>query len=318
MADRLTTRRAFLADAALTTGAIALSSAPVRPAAGAQDERMHVACNSYSWTVFYQRQARSFDQSLDEGLAEVAASGLDGFEPSLGDVAQVERLAPLLKKHRLRMRSFYANSLLHEAERADESIRQILAVAPRARDAGARIVVTNPNPLAWGGAQDKNDEQLKVQAAALNRLGAELRKLDLTLAYHNHDMELRQAAREFHHMMLGTDPANVTLCLDAHWVYRGSGNSQVALFDIVRLYGKRIRELHLRQSTGGVWTEAFGDGDIDYRALADALRREGVRPHIVLEQAIENGSPNTMPSLEAFTKSTEYVRRLFAGLGEKA
>jgi inosose dehydratase len=318
MADRLTTRRAFLADAALTTGAIALSSAPVRPAAGSQDERMHVACNSYSWTVFYQRQGRNLDQVLDEGLAEVAASGLDGFEPSFGDVAQIERMAPLLKKHRLGMRSFYVNSLLHEAERADESIRQILVVAPKARDAGARIVVTNPNPLAWGGAQDKNDEQLKVQAAALNRLGAELRKLGLTLAYHNHDMELRQAAREFHHMMLGTDPANVTLCLDAHWVYRGSGNSQVALFDIVRLYGTRIRELHLRQSQGGIWTEAFGDGDIDHRALADALRQEGVRPHIVLEQAIENGSPNTMPPLDAFTKSTEYVRRLFAGLGEKA
>lgn len=318
MAARLTTRRTFLADAVLTTGALALSPAPVRPAMGAQDERMHVACNSYSWTVFYQRQGRNFDQLLEEGLAEVAASGLDGFEPSFGDVAQVERLAPLLKKHGLGMRSFYVNSLLHEAGRADKSIRQILAVAPRARDAGARIVVTNPNPLAWGGAQDKNDEQLRVQAAALNRLGAELRKLGLTLAYHNHDMELRQAAREFHHMMLGTDPANVTLCLDAHWVYRGSGNSQVALFDIVRLYGRRIRELHLRQSAGGVWTEAFGDGDIDYRALADALRHEGVRPHIVLEQAIENGSPNTMPPLEAFAKSTEYVRRLFAGLGEKA
>jgi len=318
MADRLTTRRAFMGDVVLAGGAIALSPAPVRPAMGAQDERIHVACNSYSWTVFYQRQGRNFDQSVDEGLAEVAASGLDGFEPSFGDVAQVARLAPLLKKHRLGMRSFYVNSLLHEADQADESIRQILTVAPRARDAGARIVVTNPNPLAWGGAQDKNDKQLKVQADALNRLGAELRKLGLTLAYHNHDMELRQAAREFHHMMLGTDPADVTLCLDAHWVYRGSGNSQVALFDIVKLYGRRIRELHLRQSQSGVWTEAFGEGDIDYHALADALRQEGVRPHIVLEQAIENGSPNTMPPLEAFTKSTEYVRRLFAGLGEKA
>lgn len=315
MADRWTTRRAFLSGAVLVTGAAALQPALVRSATAGQDETLHVACNAYSWSVFYQRQSRNFGELLDEGLAEVAASGLDGFEPSFADVAQVNRLAPLLKKHGLEMRSFYVNSLLHEADRADESIRQILAVAPSAKEAGARIVVTNPNPLAWGGAQDKNDEQLKVQAAALNRLGAELKKLGLTLAYHNHDMELRQAAREFHHMMLGTDQANVTLCLDAHWVYRGAGNSQVALFDVVKLYGKRISELHLRQSQGGVWTEAFGPGDIDYRALAEMLRQASVRPHVVLEQAIETGSPNTMTPLEAFKESTKAARRLFTGTG---
>jgi inosose dehydratase len=309
------TRRMFLGDVIGATGAAVLSPVLARSATAAQNATLHVACNAYSWSVFYQRQGRNFDQSLDEGLAEVAASGLNGFEPSFADVAQVERLAPLLKKHGLEMRSFYVNSLLHEADRADESIRQILTVAPRAKEAGARIVVTNPNPLAGGGAQDKNDEQLKVQAAALNRLGAELKKLGLTLAYHNHDMELRQAAREFHHMMLGTDPANVTLCLDAHWVYRGAGNSQVALFDVVKLYGKRISELHLRQSQGGVWTEAFGPGDIDYRALAEMLRQASVRPHVVLEQAIETGSPNAMTPLEAFKESTQATRRLFAGIG---
>lgn len=314
MAERMTTRRIFLGDVIGAAGAAVLSPALVRSAA-AQSETLHVACNAYSWSVFYQRQGRNFDRSLDEGLAEVAASGLDGFEPSFADIAQVERLAPLQKKHGLEMRSFYVNSTLHEADRADESIRQILAVAPIAKEAGARIVVTNPNPLAWGGAQDKNDEQLKVQAAALNRLGAELKKLGLTLAYHNHDMELRQAAREFHHMMLGTDPTNVTLCLDAHWVYRGAGNSQVALFDVVKLYGRRISELHLRQSQGGVWTEAFGPGDIDYLALADALRQAGVRPHVVLEQAIETGSPNTMTPLEAFKESTKATRHLFTGIG---
>ena len=315
MAERMTTRRMFLGDVIGATGAALLSPVLVRSATAAQNATLHVACNAYSWSVFYQRQGRNFDQSLDEGLAEVAASGLDGFEPSFADVTQVERLAPLLKKHGLEMRSFYVNSTLHEADRADESIRQILAVAPRAKEAGAGIVVTNPNPLAWGGAQDKSDEQLKVQAAALNRLGAELKKLGLTLAYHNHDMELRQAAREFHHMMLGTDPANVTLCLDAHWVYRGAGNSQVALFDVVKLYGKRISELHLRQSQHGVWTEVFGPGDIDYLALAEMLRQASVRPHVVLEQAIETGSPNAMTPLEAFKESTQATRRLFAGIG---
>jgi inosose dehydratase len=116
----------------------------------------------------------------------------------------------------------------------------------------------------------------------------------VTLAYHNHDIELRNAAREFHHMITGTDPANVSLCLDAHWIYRGSGNSSVALFDVLKLYGNRVREVHLRQSVRNIWSETFGEGDIDYAAFAQRLLDVGAKPHLVLEQAPENGTPKTM------------------------
>lgn len=306
------TRRGFLNHSLLAGGAVALSPAlAARPAqAGSGD--IHVACNSYSWTVFYQREGRDFNQSLDAGLADVAASGLDGYEPGAGGVAEIDRLAPLLKAHGLEMRSLYVNSELHERDKAEASIAGVLAIAAKAKTVGTRIIVTNPSPLQWGGPLNKSDDQLKTQAAALNDLGAKLKARGMTLAYHNHDMELREAAREFHHMMLGTDPANVTLCLDAHWVYRGAGNSQVALFDIVKLYGGRISELHLRQSENGIWSETFGPGDIDYEALARTLREHKVRPHIVLEQAVEKGTPQTMKPVQAFRESTQYARRLFA------
>jgi inosose dehydratase len=314
MANQQMTRRGFLNRTLLASGAVALSPA----LSSARSKGLHVACNSYSWTVFYQREGRDFNKSLDAGLADVAASGLDGYEPGVGGAAEIDRLAPLLKKHALEMRSLYVNSELHEPDRAKASIASVLTVAQKAKTVGTRIIVTNPSPIQWSGPKNKDDTQLRTQAAALNELGAKLKGMGLTLAYHNHDMELREAAREFHHMMLGTDPKNVSLCLDAHWVYRGAGNSQVALFDIVKLYGARISELHLRQSRDGVWAETFGQGDIDHAALAEALAGHRVRPHIVLEQAVEKGTPQTMKSVEAFKLSTQYVRRLFTGLGEKA
>jgi len=310
MADQPMTRRGFLNRSLLAAGT-ALSPGLVAVPVYAGADEIHVACNSYSWTVFYQREGRDFNQSLDAGLADVAASGLDGYEPGAGGPAEIERLAPLLKKHGLAMRSLYVNSELHEPDRAKASIASVVAVAEKAKTVGTQIIVTNPSPLQWGGPLNKNDGQLKTQAAALNALGAELKAMGMTLAYHNHDMELREAAREFHHMMLGTDPANVTLCLDAHWVYRGAGNSQVALFDIVKLYGGRVSELHLRQSHNGVWSEIFGEGDIDYEALVDVLREHKVRPHLVLEQAVEKGTPQTMNPVAAFRESTQYVRKLF-------
>jgi inosose dehydratase len=309
MANQGSSRREFLKDTVLAT---ALAGAMTGAAQGGSGE-LHVACNQYPWGTFYSREKKDFNALLDAGLAEVKASGNDGFEPGVGGLEQIEPMLPLLKKHGLEMRSLYVNSTLHDAGQVDKSIKEVLAAATKAKAFGTRIIVTNPSPIRWGGPENKTDEQLKVQAAALDKLGAELGKMGLTLAYHNHDIELRNAAREFHHMMVGTDPAHVTLCLDAHWVYRGSGNSQVALFDVLKLYGPRVTELHLRQSRNGVWTEAFGPGDIDYPRLADYLLQIGVKPLLVLEQAVEAGSPKTMNAVEAFQKSTEYTWRVFAG-----
>lgn len=313
MVNRGSSRREFLKGAVAATGLAVISQAK-DAAAGAAGSKVHIACNQYVWGVFYQREGRDFAASLDSGLAEAAASGLDGFEP--GGDEQLDQMTSLLRKHELEMRSLYVNSTLHDAGQADKSIEAVLAAAMKAKAAGTRIIVTNPSPIQWGGSQNKTDEQLRTQAAAMNELGAALRKMGLTLAYHNHDIELRNAAREFHHMMVGTDPANVTLCLDAHWVYRGAGNSQVALFDVLELYGPRISELHLRQSRNNIWTEVFGPGDIDYERLAGHLLKIGVKPLLVLEQAVENGSSNTMKALEASRESVLYARQLFSGFAD--
>lgn len=275
--------------------------------------KLHLSSNQYTWSVYFARDGRRFGQELDAHLAEVARCGLDGLEPTAGSPEAARRMGDGLRKAGLAMRSLYVNSTLHEQERADQSIEQILAIARVAAGYGCRIIVTNPNPIRWGGTETKDDRQLRTQARALNRLGTELNDLGLKLAYHNHDIELRHAAREFHHMMVGTDPRFVHLCLDAHWIYRGAGNSAVALFDVVELYGDRVAELHVRQSHHGVWSEVFtARDDIDYPRLVAALVRKGVQPLVVLEQAVESGTPKTMRAAEALSRSAEEARRAFA------
>ena len=116
-------------------------------------------------------------------------------------------------------------------------------------------------------------------------------------------------------MMLGTHPCYVKLCCDCHWIYRGSGHSNIALFDILKLYGDRIVELHLRQSKDHVWSETFtANGDIDYSRLASEIGEKGIYPHLVLEQAVESGTPHTMDAVNAHQDSFRAVRELFASV----
>ena len=86
----------------------------------------------------------------------------------------------------------------------------------------------------------------------------------------------------------------------------------MALYDVIRLYGDRIVELHIRQSQNEIWTETFGEGDIDYQKLTNVLTERGIRPLVTIEQAVEEKSLNTMNSLEAHKISHAQARKTFA------
>ncbi|MEZ4849915.1 MAG: TIM barrel protein [Bacteroidia bacterium] len=302
-------RRQFVKNLTVASSA-AYFAQPLSLLASSEKE-VHISCQQYPWTTFMQREGQDWNANLTESIKMVAKSGIKGFEPSYEKEEQVKSMRELLKEYEFESKSIYVNSILHDLTAYEASIKEAVKIAKEAKKHGAEIVVTNPTPIRWGGTEDKNDDQLKVQAHALNELGSQIRKAGMTLAYHNHDAEMRQGAREFHHMMLGTDPKNVKLCLDAHWIYRGSGNSQIALFDIIKLYGDRIVELHLRQSENGIWTEAFGQGDIDYERIAFTLLEKKIKPHLVLKQAVEEGTPNTLNMVVAHQKSLEYAKAVF-------
>ena len=302
------TRRRFIRGAA----AAALAAPLAVRSARAAEAKLHVACNHFCWINMYRRQQKDFNADLDAGFAEVKRSGMDGLEAMLGDPASAERVVPLLKKHGLEMRSFYTGATLHDAAAAEASIDRVVATAAKAKELiDLRIAVVNPAPLR---GQSKSDSQLETQAEGMTRLGGRLAKLGITLAYHFHAPAWQNDGREFHHVMTRTDPKLVKLCLDTHWVFRGSGNNAERVYEVVERYGKRVAELHLRQSQDGVWTEYFTDGDIDHRKVAAGLRAQGVKPLVVLEQAVEKGTPNTMDAVESHRRSRAYVEKVFAAL----
>jgi inosose dehydratase len=298
-------RRTFLM-ASATVG-VTLAT-PARTHAATEGES--IATNTYPWGEFAKRDGKTFALHTDEALAAIASTGIRGYEPAIFQLTEFDGLGDRLKKHGLDMRSLYVNTLLHDAMKSPQSFESALAITRKAAELGTKIIVTNPSPIKWGGPENKTDSELAYQAEML-KLGAELRRQGQVLAYHNHDIELRHGGREFHHMLTATDPANVKFCLDAHWVYRGCGNSQVALFDTVAHYGERIVELHLRQSKGGVWTEVFAaTGDIDYTRLFTWLKSKKLSPRLVLEQAVEKGSPKTLDAIAAHRESLKNLRAM--------
>jgi inosose dehydratase len=302
-------RRQFLGTIAGASAVTLLSSAQKQLAYPTP-----ISCNSYNWVTFYRRKSKTWEEDMDTCFAEFAKTGIPAYEPGLNDANHVKKLAPILQKYNIKLPSVYVNSVLHKADDANKSIESVLAIAEEVQRLGTKIMVTNPTPIRWGGDEIKSDVELETQLKSLDKLGAELRKKGIKLAYHTHDVEMRAGAREFHHMLQNTSPENVHFCFDVHWAFRGSQDSHLAVFDVLKMYGKRVVELHIRQSVNGVWTETFGDGDIDYKRLASEFKKLNMKPHLVIEQCIEAKTPDTMDGVAAHIKDLAMIKEVFKPL----
>jgi inosose dehydratase len=303
-----TNRRSFLDTLAGLTALTALPTSKIEE----QRTKYPISCNSFNWITFYGREKKSWGEDLDSCISEFAKTGITAYEPGLSGLDEVKKLIPVLKKYNISMPSVYVGSVMHTKDDAQKSITEILAIADEVKTYNTKIIVTNPNPIKWGSEDLKTDEQLTIQAAAMEKLGAALRQKGLTLAYHTHSPEFKAGAREFHHTLLNTTPQNVSFCFDVHWVFRGSNDSNVAVFDVLKLYGKRVVELHVRQSIKGIWSETFGEGDIDYVKFVEALKAMKVCPLIVIEQCVEDKSPHTISGLAAHIMDLAAFKKVFA------
>ena len=163
------TRRQVLKSSA--TAAFLPTLPTLLDAADPLGEIPHIATNTYPWLTFARRADREFNLHSDELMGQIAETGIVGYEPIITNPKELEGLGQRMKRHGLEMRSLYVNSVLHDAEKVDQSIADVVQIAGKAKSLGTGIVVTNPSPIRWGGPEDKSDSQLRLQAESLERLG---------------------------------------------------------------------------------------------------------------------------------------------------
>jgi inosose dehydratase len=253
---------------------------------------------------FAQRQGVDWSPSLrDEAMQMTADAGLDAFEDLADSPAAVESTATSARRIGVSTPSFYSNVRLHDAD-AEAQVERYAKVAASVANIGGSYLNVNAEPVDWNKPLDKNDEQLARQAAAMIDLQAACLDVGITLAYHTHDAEMRQAAREVHHMLLNVP--DLQLCFDPDWFYAGTGMSLLATIDWARLWGSRTVMLHLRDRVDGTWAETFGDGEIDYDPVLAGL------PHVpdlwLLEQAVDPERNLTMQPAAALERSVANLR----------
>ena len=293
------TRRHFLGTAAAIGAAV--SARPARALAPAA-EKTKIVVGAHPWVYAATQPKYDITPILDKIFADMHYAGLEAIElmhtTLLADGA-VERIARLSKKHDLPVLGTSFGGSMWDRTQHEQIFHDAEVVITRLAKLGGRTLGTSVGHARG----EKTAEQLDAQADVLRKIIAVCEANDVVLNLHNHTYEVENGL----HDLKGTLERipDVKLGPDLNWLVRGG----VDPVRFIRAYGDRIVFLHLRdQNADGKWSEAMGEGDMDYKAIGKALGEIGFKGDAVIELAHERNFELTRPLRESLKMSRQFVK----------
>jgi sugar phosphate isomerase/epimerase len=296
-------RRRFLRTAATVVASTGLAR-PLRAAA----IESPVVVGAHPWVYAATLPKCDITPVLPQIFADMSYAGMGGIElmhTALRPDDAVARIGKLSQEHHLPVLGMSFDGAMWDRAKHQEVLDDAALVIPRLAQLGGHTLGTSVGAVAWGQKTRKTPAQLDAQAELLRKLIALCAKYGIVLNLHNHTYEVENGLYDLKGT-LARIPA-VKLGPDLNWLVR-AGVDPAAF---IRQFGDKIVFMHLRdQKKDGRWSEALGEGDTDFAAIAAALRQIHFRGHAVIELAHESDFKPTRPLRESLKMSRDFVRRV--------
>jgi sugar phosphate isomerase/epimerase len=240
---------------------------------------------------------------LDQIFADMSYAGLDGIElmhTALRYPDSVERIAALSNEHNLPVIGTSFGGAMWDLAQHEAVFEDARLVVTRLAKLGGRTLGTSVGKAP----QNKTAEQLDAQAELLRRIMKLCHDNGVVLNLHNHTYEVENDMHDLRGTLARIP--EVKLGPDLNWLVRGG----VDPVGFIQTYGDKIVFLHIRdQNADGTWSEAVGEGDMDYVAIGKALCATGFSGDAVIELAHESNFKPTRPLRDSFRMSRAYIRK---------
>jgi len=267
-------------------------------------------------------------------LDEIAKAGYAGTE--LGPYGyfptEPNQLKSELTARDLQLVASFVPIPLAHPDRHDVGYQEAMKVAHLLAQTGARLIVLademSAARIAVSGRVDDSrdgmsDSQWDGAAQILGSIAEACRELGLSAVFHHHAGTFVETPKEVARLCDSIDADLLGLCLDTGHYFFGGGDPVEA----VRLYGARIRHLHLkdvhlailesarRDGIGfleavrrGVFCE-LGAGAVDLKKVIQAMTAGGYSEWAIVEQDVDTRSEGVQP-LESALRSRQYLRKV--------
>jgi inosose dehydratase len=227
--------------------------------------------------------------------------------------------------------SFVPIPLAHP-DRHDVAYQEAMKVAQLLAQTSARLIVLademSQARMAVSGRVDESldgmsDSQWEGAAQILRSIAESCRELGLSAVFHHHAGTFVETPKEVARLCGSIEADLLGLCLDTGHYFFGGGDPVEA----VRLYGARIRHLHLkdvqlpilesarRDGIGfleavrrGVFCE-LGAGAVDLNKVIQDLTAAGYSEWAIVEQDVDTRNEDVKP-FESALRSRQYLKKV--------
>jgi sugar phosphate isomerase/epimerase len=278
-----------------------LSLAPVA-ALAASHSRIKVG--AHAWVYAADKPEYDFTSVLDQVFDDLKYAGLDGVElmnTVLRHNDSVDRIGTLSAKYDLPVIGTSYEANMWDRKEHPRILDEAHPMLERVAKLGGRRLGTS----VGDARRKKTPDELDAQAEMVRQLDAICKKHGLALNLHNHIYEVRDDEYDLRGTLARIPDAK--LGPDFDWLT----GAKVDPVNFIQRYGQRIVYGHLRdRKADGTWSEAMGEGAIDYGAIGQALRKANFHGMLAIELAHPRGFKLTRPLRESWKISREYVRRV--------
>ncbi len=262
---------------------------------------MKILVGAHPWVYAAKQKNYDIYPIIEQIFSDMSYAGLDGIElmhTVFRHDGVIEKISELSRKYSLPVIGSSFGGNMWKREEHDGILEDAESVIKGLAEVGGRTLGTS----VGGTPSLKTTEQLDVQAELLRKIMAICSENDVVLNLHNHTYEVKNNE----HDLSGTLARipDIKLGPDLNWLLRAG----IEPVDFIHRHANRIVFLHLRdQKADGKWSEAMGEGDMDYVAIGKALREIGFNGDAVIELAHESDFKPTRPLRESLKISREFV-----------
>lgn len=293
-------RRAFISSAAAAAGLTILLAHNDARAANAGK----VQVSGHLW-VYASRYPPDWDCTpiLEQVFSDFKYAGMDGLELMESNLRHddiVQRAKDLIGKYKVPVTGTSYNGNMWDKSEHSRIIDDLGNVLDRLHQIGGSTL-----GITVGNARrKKTEEELDAQGKVLKQIMKLCEKFNIQPNIHNHTFEVENDLHDLKGIMERVP--EMKLGPDLNWLVRGG----VDPVWFIKTYGHKMVYMHIRdQKADGKWTEAVGEGVIDFPAIAKALRDINYSGRAAIELAFD--APPKKEVKDNWKASRKYVKKVF-------
>lgn len=296
-------RRKFIQNTSLAIAASLLTKNGLAKSILKKEKERRLIVGAHVW-VYASSQAK-YDVSpvLEQIFSDMSYAGLDAVEtmeqPLRSDVYTAQ-IKEFVEKYNIALIGTSYGAAMWDKNRHNEIMEDVDLVMTNLASVGGRTFGTS---VGHPQGRTKTETELDAQADLLKKLIKMGEQKGVVLNLHNHTTEVENNMYDLGETLKRIP--NVKLGPDLNWLLRAGVNP----LKFLDKFQKQICFLHLRdQYDNGKWSEALGEGDVDFKEIGNKLQEIQFKGDAIIELAFENGFKPTRPIKESLKMSREYLR----------